>query len=135
MIFFENYLRMLNNYDEKKLSEISLEEFLYNNNQNNSHKHLQNKKVKTETKRSMDLIEENIKAFDESLKNKNEKSDKRKNSEEEKEKIYNNIRNKIIDENLTDKESDDFVEEDDKSITFDKEENYFKDMIKRNFDS
>ena len=116
-------MKLSENY---KISDINLEEFLSFSNQ--SSKNAQVKKSKPEMKMKHDVIEENIKAFDDSMKHKSE----RKLSEEEKEKRQIQ---KIIVMAQEENENENYMvlEEDFKMANF-KEENYFKDLIKRNFE-
>ena len=126
ILFFENYLKLS---DNKRISHINLEEF--SNFSNQSSKNAQMKKYKPEIKMEHDVIDENIKAFDESLKHKID----RKFSEEEKEKRQNK-KLKVMQEEEKENDEESYIvhEEDFKMENF-KEENYFKDLIKRNFEN
>lgn len=125
ILFFENYLKLLG---DDRISNINLEEFL--NFSNQSSKNVQVKKYKSEMKMEHDVIDENIKAFDESLKHKIE----RKFSEEEKEKRQNKIIKAIHEDEKENDERSYIVHEEDFKMENFKEENYFKDLIKRNFE-
>jgi hypothetical protein len=153
--FFENYLRMLETQDNKNISDMKLEEFMNHANQRNSLMPMNNNiNKKQKSKKNFDVIEENIKAFDESLKNKSEKLEKLKNPVEKRtsknKKIAPNV---YVNDNYpnVENEDEDFLDEQEqeenqeqvqeqeqeeefKIINF-KEENYFKDLIKRNFEN
>lgn len=144
LLFFENYLKLIEkNEEDSKLSEINLNDIVSLFPKNEEKKGSYKKGVPYRKKK--DLIEENLKAFDESY---NYVYDNDQSSETKQTKVKKNKpkeKNTKIDENIENvdtlqneqndiKNNNNFLEEDQVTKRND-DENYFVDLIKRNFDN